>query len=218
MLLKKRWINKKQYEQASKIKEATGKHYGAILVNSGIIKAAELKPAVELQATRIIESVFALRHAEFEFTEEPLPSADIVSLRLSAANLIYRDVKGAADVQLLKDHFLESIVDFSNTPLNLFQHITLTGADKAILSFIDGKTSIRDIAKLSPYRRIDPFKIIYALLETRICEIKRENMSPSGISHQEILDKTQESSEEIIRKIEHMHINYQSLGITASSV
>lgn len=212
ILLKKRRINKKQYEETLKMKQQTGEREGTILVRSGFIKAPELKPAVELQVKRIIGSLLILRYGEFEFIEESFKADDVITLKLSAANLIYRQVKRTADVQLVQDRLLDSIVHLSPTPLDLFQDITLPESDKEILSLVNGENRIKDIIRRFSCKRADPLKSIYALLEARIIKIKEVDERASGINHDKITEKKQKPSHHTIKKIEHMYSHYMSLG------
>lgn len=211
ILLKNRKINKKQYDKAGEIKRKTGARYTEILLHMGYLRPSELIPAAELQARRIIGSLFTLRDAEFEFTEGPSPPENTVTLDLSVANLIYRAVKKNADVGLLENYLLDSVVDFSSTPLNLFQDISLTMADKIVLSYVDGKTSIRDIIRLSPRNYGETLKVVYALLEARFLVIKDKGKSPSGIRAAEIFERTREGDDALIDEIEEMYSGYENL-------
>lgn len=211
VLLKIRKINRKQYDKAAEIERKTAARYAEILVHMGYLKPSELVSALEQQARRIIGSLFALRDAEFEFAEGPLPPEDTVTLNLSVANLIYRAVKKNANVELLKNHLLDSVVDFSSSPLNLFQDIHLTPTDKMLLSCVDGKTSIGDIIRRSPRNRGEPLKTIFALLEARFLEIKDKGISPSGIEAGEIFEGNRETDNALIDEIEKMYSGYENL-------
>ena len=211
VLLKSRRINKKQYDKAAEMKRKSGACYTDILLHMGYIKPPEVARATELQTRRIIGSLFVMRDAEFEFIEGPLPSLDAIKLNLSVADLIYRAVKKNADVELLDNYLLDSVVDFSSNPLNLFQNIRFTTADKAVLSYVDGKTSIRDIVLLSKVGRANPLKAIYALLEARFLRIKEKGESPSGIQQEEVLGRSGKGDILTNAEIERIYSEYKDL-------
>ncbi len=219
VLLKYRIIGKEQYAEAVEFRKKTGKSIAAALVALGYLKPKELKAVVELQAKSIIGSLFVLGDAAFEFREGSVSLKDIVTLKLSVANLIYGEVKRTADVKLLEKYFLDSIVEFSPTPLNLFQDISLETVDRTILSLVDGKTKVGDIIRLSPLVQDDTLRIIYALLEARILEIKKEGEAPQGITVEEVLEEVRETPRETVEKIEAMYAkcknanNYELLGV-----
>jgi|MudIll2142460700_1097286.scaffolds.fasta_scaffold04664_3 curved DNA-binding protein CbpA len=211
VLLKSGKINKKQYDKAGVMKRKSGSRYTAILLHMGYLKPSDVIRAAELQSRRIVGSLFARKDYEFEFIEGPLPSADAVSLNLSVADLIYRAVKMNADVELIDNYFLDSVVDFSSDPLNLFQNIRFTAADRAVLSYVDGKTSIRDIVRLSTVGRANPLKVIYALLEARFLKIKEKHEAPSGIHQEEILGRNVKNSGLTSAEIERIYSEYKDL-------
>ena len=219
ILLKYRIIGKEQYAEAIEFRKKTGKSIAAVLVALGYLKPKELKSVVELQAKSIIGSLFVMGDAAFEFKEGSVSLKDIVTLKLSVANLIYGEVKRTADVKLLEKYFLDSIMEFSPTPLNLFQDISLETVDRTILSLVDGRTKVRDIIQLSPIVQDDTLRIIYALLEARILEIKKEGEAPQDITVEEVLEEVRETPRETIEKIETMYAkckianNYDLLGV-----
>jgi tetratricopeptide (TPR) repeat protein len=211
VLLKSRKINRKQYDKAAEMKRKSGASYTDILLHMGYLKPPDVIRAAELQTRRIVGSLFAMREAGFEFIEGPLPSEDAITLNLSVSDLIYRALKKNADVELLDNYLLDSIVDFSSNPLNLFQNIRFTATDKAVLSYVDGKTSLSDIVRLYPAGRVNLFKVIYALLEARLLKIKEKDETPSGIHQKEILERSGNSGGMTSAEIECTYIKYANL-------
>lgn len=212
ILLKSRRLTKEQFATAADIKLKTGRHYPAILVEQGFISPAELFSALKLQLQRILKSIIILQEGEFRFTEGPLPAKDIIKLKLSASNLIYRELRKKADINLIKKYLLNNIVKFSSNPLDLFQNISLNRVDREILALVDGKTAIKDIIKISRHPQESSLKSIYALLEARILEIMNKGQEPQEISHEDVLSKSKEPPIEMVYKIERMHFKYSRMN------
>ena len=211
ILLREGRMTREQYDHASQRKRGTNERYVAILVDSGFLRPSDLLDTIALQATRIIESLFALQDAEFEFIEGPLSSEPPVALNLSVADLIYREVKKTADIELLKKYLLDSIVDFSSTPLNLFQNVRLDKADRILISFIDGRTAIKELIRLSSLDVKEGLRSLYALLEARIIETKKMGEAPLGITPQEISGNSDKIYCDLIGNIDEMHSKYADL-------
>jgi len=112
ILLKEGRLTREQYEQAQERKKKTDERYVLILVDSGFLNPSELLNAIELQATRIIESIFALQKGDFVFVEGPLPTETAVTLQLPAANLAYRELKKRANTDLFKKDRSSCVMDF----------------------------------------------------------------------------------------------------------
>lgn len=208
ILLAEQIISRESYVHAGEIKRRSKKEYGTILVETGIINPSELKNALELQSRRIIESLFGLQEGNFRFAEGTFTQEEPVSLTISTANLIYKEMKKTADISLIKKYLLDSVIDFSSTPMDLFQNIHLDREDRKILSLIDGRTAVRDLIALGSNRDAETLKSIYALLEARIIEIKKEGDEPSGVDPEEVLEKSKNSPEEKVKQIEEMYSRY----------
>lgn len=212
VLLKSRKISRKQYDKAEEMKRKSGKTHADILLHMGYIKPQDLIAALELQAKRILKSLFLMKDAEFELMEGLLSPVDPITLNLSVADFAYREVKKNADVELLESYLLDSVVDFSPDPLNLFQQIHFTTFDKAVISCVDGKRSIREIISLSTSaHRANPLKIIYALLETRFLKISGKHEPPTGIDADDIFGSEKVKAGPLSDEIEDLYSKYQDL-------
>ncbi|MBA4372797.1 MAG: hypothetical protein C0402_08015 [Thermodesulfovibrio sp.] len=206
VLLREGRISPEQYTRTAKRKESSHERYVSILVSSGFLRPSELLGAAALQAVRIVESLFTLPDAEFEFLEAGFSVQPPVTLELAVAELIYREVKKGADTELLKKYLPDSIVDFSSTPLNLFQNIHLDAADRAILSHVDGRTTIRDIIRAYSLSMEETLRCFYALLEARILETRDSGKPLSEVSDHLVSSGEEELYCEIIDKIDGMYL------------
>jgi len=211
MLLREGEMTREQYDHAAERKRRTDERYVMILVDSGFLGASDLLRVVALQATRIIEGLFLLHQAEFEFIEGPLPCETPVSLKLSVADLIYREVKKTADIKRLEKYLPDSIPGFSSTPLNLFQNIRLSVPDRTLLSYVDGKTPVAEIIRLSAMDAADTLRSIHALLETRILEITESDGHRLSLTEPEVSGSSDASYSDLIDKIDEMHQKYRQV-------
>ncbi len=218
ILLKERRINRDQYEQSVEEMKRTKQRQGAALVRLGYLKPQELVRAVQHQVEEIIISLFALGDGSFEFKEAPLPTEEIITLKLSAANLIYMGIKR---INILNDILsnlpaMDSILCFSSDPLKLFQNISLDMQGKTILSYIDGKTALNYIAFASNFDRLTALKTIYALLSTGIIEVVEERTKEEEVQEVtagDIIDKAEVKVDaEIINMIEDMYSKHKDRG------
>jgi curved DNA-binding protein CbpA len=212
LLLKSRKINRRQYNKVEEMKRKSGNTHADILLHMGYIKPRDLTSALELQAKRILKSLFLMKDAEFELMEGLLSPIDPITLNLSVADFAYRELKKNADVALLESYLLDSVVDFSSDPLNLFQQIHFTTFDRTVISCVDGKRSIRDIINLSAsVHRANPLKIICALLETRFLKISGKHESRTGIDANEIFENQRVKASTLSDEIEHFYSKYRDL-------
>jgi len=218
ILLKERRINRDQYEQSVEEMKRTKQRQGAALVRLGYLKPQELVRAVQHQVEEIIISLFALGDGSFEFKEAALPTDEIITLKLSAANLIYRGIKR---INILNDIIanlppVDSILRFSPDPLKLFQNISLDMDGKTILSYIDGKTAINYISFASNLDRLTALKTIYALLSTGIIEVVEERIKEEEVQEvtaEDIIEEAEVKDDaELVKMIEDMYSRHKDLG------
>jgi curved DNA-binding protein CbpA len=218
VLLKEKKITQEQYDQSVEEMKRTKQRQGTVLVRLGYLKPQELAWAVTHQIEEIIINLFVLKNGSFEFKEGDLPTDEIITLKLSAANLIYRGIKR---INILNDIVsnlppMDSILHFSSDPMKLFQNINLDKYGKTILSYIDGKTAINAIVATSTLDRFDALRTIYALLSTGIIEIAEERVKEEDIQEvtaEEVLEETEVKVDtEVIDMINEMHSKYQDLG------
>jgi curved DNA-binding protein CbpA len=120
-----------------------------------------------------------MEHGEFTFLEGPLHSQEVITLKLSAANLIYNGIKRTHNI-LHINHVMppqDEILSYSTNPMDLFQDIKLNDTDKEIFSLVDGKRTIKEIFSLSPLDYLHTMRILYALLSIRLIEIEEEKVA-----------------------------------------
>ncbi len=212
VLLREKIIDHDKYIEAGEIEKKIGADYASIVVEMGVLKPNEVKNALELQSRRIIESLFRYRDGRFRFVEGKFADESDVRLKISAANLIFNEIKKTADVGMVSKYLSDAIVDFSHAPLDLFQNIKFSKEDRNMLSYIDGKTRVSEIAKVVSGDDSETLKSIYALLEARIIRIRHKGEKQSIISSADVLSKDKISSEKMIERIVDIHSKYMELG------
>jgi len=215
ILLEEGKINQRHYDESVVLLKKTGKRQGTILVELGYLKPRELVFAVTHQVEVIIFSLFRLKDGEFEFKEGPLPSNEVITLNLSAANLIYKGVKTIEDEEHIRNMCPspDSVLCFSLYPLDLFQDIKMDDSDKKMLFYIDGKTTLKEIIVQSHLDEVDTLKNIFALLATRIIDIKEEGENNLEIAPMEIFSEPEtETQKEFIEKVEDVYKRHNEFG------
>ncbi len=213
VLLRAGKISVDQHYQSFEAMKKTGKRQGTVLVELGYLKPEDLIWAVKHQVEEIILSLFQWDNGEFVFIEGPLLSEEVITLKLSAANLIYRGIKKINTLTHIKNAMppMDVILYYSTDPMNLFQNINLDKTDKDVLALINGKRNIQEILTISPVDNFTTIKTLYALLNTRIIELKEKEFTEE--------ETFEEITKEYKREIDPAFINevedfYKRCGIT----
>jgi curved DNA-binding protein CbpA len=169
VLLRQGKITNDQYYQFAAVADRTGRRQGSILVEMGYIKPHDLFLAVKHQCEEIILSLFQWEDGRVSFLEGPLPP-EIPALKLSAANLIFHGIKRINRPEYFHAICppLDTILYYSEEPINLFQDIQLTEKDQYVLSLIDSKLTVKEMLSMSSLGEFPTTKILSALLGTRM--------------------------------------------------
>jgi len=224
LLLREGRITREQYDHAVEEMKKTGQRQGAALVSLGYLKPAELAGEVRHYVEEIIVGLFSLEDAAFIFEEMPLPTDEIITLKLSAATLIYRGIRRTKNAGSLCGSMpsLDSVPHFSTDPLDLFQDIKLDQAGRSIISCVDNRTSVREIIAITGLEEAEVRKLLYALESLRMLEIHRATEAESADEMteeiieaivEEVLEEKQSPAGPGVREmIEEMHGKYKGLG------
>lgn len=170
-LLRSGKLIRAQVDASTELIEKTGKKFGAILVELGFISPQDLVAGVKEQVKEIILSLFAWRDGRYIFDDSPLPSSDIIPLRLSIGNLIIEGIRGQ-DWQVLRKSLppLKTKLRPAADPSFLFQGADLEQDQQSVLSLIDGDRSIEELCTLSGLGDFNTLKAIYALLALKMAD------------------------------------------------
>ncbi len=208
-------INGDQLNKSIEFMKKTGKRQGTALVELGYLTPDELIWAVRHQVEKIIVNLFNLEQANFLFEVDPLPVDELITLKLSTADLIYRGIKSVDDIKKLRKICppLDSVLYFSSDPATLFQKITLDEHEKKIVSLIDGSRTIEEIFSKSSLGESETLKILYALFHTQIIEVIEGGIIKPSIVREDILEETEpEYNPAIVEKIESLYRDHRALG------
>src|SRR4030066_602194 len=215
ILVKEGKITLEEYNQSSLLLIKTGERLGKILVELGCLTPKELFEAVRHQTEEIILSLFSLEEGRFEFQEKPIPQEEIITLRISVANIIYHGIKRITNFVYIKQMCppIDYVLNLSPNPMDIFQALTLEGVDKNILSYVNGLYSIKIILLLSPVKDFETLKTICALLSVGLIKIKREDETPIKLPIEYTFGEPEEKApDEFLGRIEEMYKKCGTLG------
>lgn len=219
LLLKEGRITMGQYNHSVAEMKRTRQRQGAALVKLGYLQPHELVSVVRHQVEEIILNLFSIEAGMVIFKETPLPTEEIITLKLSAANLIYYGIKRINNFSRIVTNIpsLDSILCFSANPIDLFQDIILDESGKKIISCVDDKTSIKEMITISQLGNFEALKTINALVSIRIMDVKAghnlDAVPPEQIAEKIIEEKGDKKTVVQLKiEIEEMHNKYEGLG------
>ena len=208
-------ITMEQYDISVEILKKTGKRQGEILVELGYLTPQEIIWGVKYQIRDIIYSLFELQDAEYEFNEAEIPSDEIITLKMSMANLIYEGVKRIHNLNSIRKELpdMESVLKLSMDPVSLFQDIVLSSMDKKMLFMIDGKKTVRELINISS-NSFQAMKSLYVLCSTGILEENQNvtDKAEDAVILDDILKAFHDEEDALRKRIDILYSNLNRLS------
>jgi curved DNA-binding protein CbpA len=221
-LVKKGRISVEQFNLATQRLIETGEKLGKVLVDMSCMKPHELYQSVRKQVEDIILSIFDFEEGDFEFREGSLSDENLVTLVISAANIIYRGMKRIKSYHYIKQMFPSpgDVLAVSQQPMNIFQSISLSDTDKEIFHSINGRDPLSKLLTLFPDNDFETLKTISAFLSIGIITVKEQGDAPPEVSAGDILEGQDDGSpEDFLAAVDELYAQceladyYDFLGI-----
>jgi curved DNA-binding protein CbpA len=188
LLLKTGKLTYTQFETVVRIYEASvltshksGLRQGTILVDQGFLTPKELYDAVIAQVKEIILGLFTWIDGEYEFIEGPLPSQEVITLKISTAALILEGIRRVTDWTWLAGGLppFTCRLRLTKDPRDLFQFIPMQPNETALLSRLNGQT-IRELLLGAPLPALDTLRLIYFFLSAGFAEAAESSDAPAS--------------------------------------
>ena len=225
VLLREGRITQTAYDITSKLMSVTGKKQGTLLIEIKAMTPDDLTWAVRHQVEKILFGLFTLETGTFEFLEEDGQSGKLIQLRLPSGHLIYHGLRQPGAEAQLGDYIglpNDTGIAFSSNPLDLFQDIPFDEEDKKILSFIDGRRNIGQIAEASGLAETTVRRSLSVLFNIGVIEEVRDSSDEGAHPFAFIVERSLppagllEAIEEMYRR--HAEIDYYALlGVEESA-
>lgn len=188
LLLKTGKLTYAQFETVVRLYDASvltsnksGLRQGTLLVDQGFLTPKELYDAVIAQVKEIILGLFAWIDGEYEFIEGPLPSQEVITLKISTATLILEGIRRVTDWTWLAGGLppFTRRLRLTKDPRNLFQFISMQPNEAALLSRLNGQT-IRELLIGVPLPAFDTLRLIYFFLSAGFAEAAESSDAPAS--------------------------------------
>jgi hypothetical protein len=144
---------------------ATGKRLGTVLVERGQIEPHDLVEGVRTQVRDIITSLFLWTRGRYRYLPGPLPTDEVITLKLSAGDLILegiRRVEGWGRIwEAVGD--LDATYKTTGRVERLSRDMTLTLDEWTLLSHCDQPVRLRDLCRASPIKDFALCQFLWAM-------------------------------------------------------
>jgi hypothetical protein len=159
----------------------TDKELGLLLINANYISQEDILASLENEFVGVLKRLFTWVEGLFRFENGVLPPDGKITLRISLENIIIEGSRQLREWEQLQDEIpsLDIALKFADRPGTNIKKVNLSVEEWRVVSYINPKNSIRQIANTTKLNDLEIRRIVYGLLQAGLVELIRpERIKP----------------------------------------
>lgn len=164
-----------QYRAIQTRAQVTDKELGLLLINAGYITQEDILVNLQVYFTDVIRRLFTWVEGFFRFENDLMPPEDRINVRLDLENLIIEGSRQLREWEELQDEIpsLDMALKFTARPGSNIRNVNLSVEEWRVVSFINPKNSIKQIAIAAKLNDLEIRRIVYGLIQAGLVELVR---------------------------------------------
>jgi hypothetical protein len=156
------------------------KELGLLLINSNVISQQDILSSLQAYYLSLVNRIFTWSEGLFRFENELLPPNDKITVRINLENLIIEGTRKMREWEQLQGEIpsLEMALKFSDRPGVNLKNLNLSVDEWKVISFINPKNTIRQIAKAVNKNDLEIRRIVYSFIQAGLVEMIRPEGKP----------------------------------------
>lgn len=171
-------------QQASTIRDrakgTTDKALAMRLIGANYVSQADIVNSVQQYTLDVVYNLMTWRNGPFRFDDNVLPDNDRILVPIDLENVIIQGIQQMREVEELDKHIpnLDMALRFPDNPKEKFKGIHLSVEQWRVVSFVNPKNTIRQIAKANNMSDLEIRRVVYALEQAGLVEIVKPVGAP----------------------------------------
>jgi hypothetical protein len=172
------------------------KEMGIFLINAGYLTQQQIFSALETSTSEIVRKLFTWNEGFFNFEIGEITPDEKIPIRLDLENLIVEGARNLQELEDLKNELpsLEMALKFTERPGTNIRDVNLSVEEWRVVSYVNPKNTIQQIAKTTQLNELEIRRVVYALLQAGLVELVRPVGTPLALSGR--MFKTQDPLEQ----------------------
>lgn len=156
------------------------KELGLMLINAGYLSQQDILASLHQYVLDSVYRLFTWSEGFFRFDADVLPPQDRITIRMDLENVIMEGSRRMKEFEQLVEEIpnLDMALDFVDRPGADIRSVNLNVDEWKVVSYINPKNSIRQIAKANKMNELEIRQIVYGLLQAGLIEIVRPEGMP----------------------------------------
>lgn len=163
--------------------DMSDKELGLLLINSGYVSQQDILESLQGYFVAVIQQLFTWVEGRFKFD----PAQDVpdskIPVRISLEDLIMEGSRQVREWEQLNSEIpnLDMALAFTDRPGVNLKKVNLNVEEWRVVSYINPKNSIRQIAKATKMSDVEIRRIVYGLLQAGLVKLIRPAGAPSQL-------------------------------------
>lgn len=160
--------------------DKSDKELGLLLINAGYLTQPDILIGIRKYILGTVYQLFTWIDGFFRFDADVLPPEDSITIRLDLENIIMEGSRHVQEWEYLQEEIpnLNMALDFVERPDANIRDVQLTVEEWKVVSYINPKNTIRQIAKTNKMNDLEIRRIVYGLLQAGLIDIVRPEGMP----------------------------------------
>jgi hypothetical protein len=164
-------------EQARMIRERAGDHtekaLGQMLISAGHVTQAEVVQAARVHMLDVMYRLFGWVEGDFRFEPTLASAQDRIAVPVDLENVIMEGSRRLKEFERLQDELpnLDIALRFTDRPDMRLRNVSLSVEEWRVVSFINPRNTIRQIAQFNNMSDFQIRKIVYGMLQAGLVEL-----------------------------------------------
>lgn len=151
------------------------KELGLLLINASYISQQEIISSLQTHFINTVNRLFTWTDGFFHFENNLIPPDDRITVRINLENIIIEGSRRMREWEQLQDEIpsLDMALKFADRPGANIRNVNLSVEEWRVVSYINPKNTIRQIAHAAKMNELEIRRIIYGLLQAGLVEMIR---------------------------------------------
>jgi hypothetical protein len=169
-------LNRSQYKMIKiRAENMSDKELGLLLINANYISQEDILASLRTEFIGVLHRIFTWVEGMFRFEEQVMPPEGKITLKISLENIIMEGSRRLREWEQLQDEIpsLDIALKFTDRPGADLRNVNLSVEEWRVVSYIDPKNSLKQIATTAKMNDLEIRKIVYGLLQAGLVEMTR---------------------------------------------
>ncbi len=178
------------------------KELGLLLINANYITQKDILTSLQAYFVSVVQRLFTWVEGFFHFETSTMPPDGKITVRMNLENLIIEGSRQMREWEHLQSEIpsLDMALKFTDRPGTNLRNVNLSVEEWRVVSYINPKNSIRQIARTTQMNDLEIRRIVYGLLQAGLVELVR----PQGTTPRlkpSLPGKTREEQKSLVNRL-----------------